>query len=53
MVETLQASGVKRCYGIVGDTLNQIARAINAKFGASVPHASLSDYAGVGLPVAP
>src|SRR3984885_14425245 len=29
VVETLQAAGVKRCYGIVGDTLNQIARAIN------------------------
>jgi Thiamine pyrophosphate enzyme, N-terminal TPP binding domain len=29
LVETLQAAGVKRCYGIVGDTLNQIARAIN------------------------
>jgi hypothetical protein len=23
------AAGVKRCYGIVGDTLNQIVRAIN------------------------
>src|ERR1700728_5161833 len=29
LVETLQAASVKRCYGIVGDTLNQIARAIN------------------------
>src|ERR1700734_626981 len=29
LVETLQAAGVKRCYGIVGDTMNQIARAIN------------------------
>src|SRR3984957_180502 len=29
LVETLQAAGVKRCYGIVGDTLNQIARAID------------------------
>jgi pyruvate dehydrogenase (quinone) len=29
LVETLQSAGVKRCYGIVGDTLNQIARAIN------------------------
>src|SRR5580700_8489712 len=29
LIETLQAAGVKRCYGIVGDTLNQIARAIN------------------------
>jgi pyruvate dehydrogenase (quinone) len=26
LVETLQAAGVKRCHGIVGDTLNQIAR---------------------------
>src|SRR5271157_3426632 len=29
LVETLQAAGVKTCYGIVGDTLNQIAHAIN------------------------
>ena len=25
LIETLQAAGVKRCYGIVGDTLNRIA----------------------------
>src|SRR5712672_2023090 len=29
LVETLQAAGVKRCYGIVGDTLNRIALAIH------------------------
>jgi hypothetical protein len=29
LVETLQAAGVKRCYGIVGDTLNRIAYAIH------------------------
>ena len=29
IVETLQAAGVKRCYGIVGDTLNRIAHAID------------------------
>ena len=29
LVETLQAAGVKRCYGIVGDTMNQIAHAID------------------------
>src|SRR5258708_2823392 len=29
LVETLQAAGVKRCYGIVGDTLNRIASAIH------------------------
>jgi pyruvate dehydrogenase (quinone) len=29
LVETLAAAGVKRCYGIVGDTMNQIARAIS------------------------
>ena len=29
LIETLQAAGVKRCYGIVGDTLNRIAHAIN------------------------
>jgi len=28
-VETLQAAGVKTCYGIVGDTLNCIAHAID------------------------
>src|SRR5271155_2540395 len=28
LIETLQAAGVERCYGIVGDTLNQIAHAI-------------------------
>jgi pyruvate dehydrogenase (quinone) len=29
VIETLQAAGVKRCYGIVGDTLNRVADAIN------------------------
>jgi pyruvate dehydrogenase (quinone) len=29
LVETLQEAGVKTCYGIVGDTLNQIAHAID------------------------
>src|SRR5580658_1670214 len=29
IVETLQAAGVKTCYGVVGDTLNKIANAIN------------------------
>jgi pyruvate dehydrogenase (quinone) len=29
LIDTLQAAGVKRCYGIVGDTLNRIADAIN------------------------
>jgi len=29
LVETLQAAGVKTCYGVVGDTLNQIAHAID------------------------
>src|ERR1700759_1627255 len=29
LVETLQAAGVKRCSGIVGDTLNRIAHAIH------------------------
>jgi pyruvate dehydrogenase (quinone) len=28
IIETLQAAGVKRCYGIVGDTMNQIAHSI-------------------------
>ena len=29
LIETLQAAGVNRCYGIVGDTLNRIAHAIH------------------------
>jgi pyruvate dehydrogenase (quinone) len=29
IIETLQLAGVKRCYGIVGDTLNRIAHAIH------------------------
>src|SRR5271156_4935668 len=29
LVETLEAAGVKRCYGIVGDTMNRIAYAID------------------------
>src|SRR6202051_946355 len=29
LVETLQAAGVKNCYGIFGDTLNRIAHAID------------------------
>src|SRR6185295_8003912 len=29
LIETLQAAGVKTCYGIVGDTMNQIAHAID------------------------
>ena len=28
IIETLQAAGVKRCFGIVGDTLNRIAHSI-------------------------
>jgi hypothetical protein len=27
----LQSAGVKRCYGIVGDTLNRIAHAIGGR----------------------
>src|SRR6202161_1471637 len=27
LIETLQRAGVERCYGIVGDTLNQLAQA--------------------------
>jgi pyruvate dehydrogenase (quinone) len=30
LVETLRAAGVKRCYGIIGDTVNRIAHAIDA-----------------------
>src|ERR1700687_3741623 len=28
IVETLQSAGVKHCYGVVGDTLNFIARSL-------------------------
>ncbi len=30
LVDMLEAAGVKRCYGIVGDTMNRIAHAITA-----------------------
>ena len=30
LIETLQAAGVTSCYGIVGDTLNRTAHAIDA-----------------------
>ena len=29
LVETLEAAGVRTCYGIIGDTLNRIAQAID------------------------
>ena len=29
LMETLEAAGVKTCYGIVGDTMNRIAHAIH------------------------
>lgn len=29
IVETLQNAGVKHCYGVVGDTLNLIARSLD------------------------
>jgi pyruvate dehydrogenase (quinone) len=29
LVDALRAAGVKTCYGIVGDTLNQIAHSID------------------------
>jgi pyruvate dehydrogenase (quinone) len=29
LIETLQAAGVRNCYGIVGDTMNQIAHSID------------------------
>jgi hypothetical protein len=32
---------------------NVIIASINAKFGANVPNASLSNYSGVGLPIVP
>jgi hypothetical protein len=36
LVETLRAAGVERCYGIVGDTLNQIAHAIDRSAVGSI-----------------
>jgi thiamine pyrophosphate-dependent acetolactate synthase large subunit-like protein len=32
IVETLQNAGVKHCYGVVGDTLNLIARSLGALY---------------------
>ena len=29
IIETLEAAGVKRCYGIVGDTLNYVTDALS------------------------
>lgn len=37
IVETLVDAGVRHCYGIVGDTLNRIAREIDG--ATSSPHA--------------
>jgi pyruvate dehydrogenase (quinone) len=31
IVETLQNAGVKHCYGVVGDTLNLIARSLEKR----------------------
>ena len=36
LIETLQAAGVKNCFGIVGDTLNRIAHAIEARSIGSI-----------------
>jgi pyruvate dehydrogenase (quinone) len=36
LVDTLQAAGVKTCYGIVGDTLNRIAHA-NVGMTGNIP----------------
>ena len=35
IVDTLQKAGVKHCYGIVGDTLNLIARKKQNRMGVS------------------
>jgi pyruvate dehydrogenase (quinone) len=29
LIETIEVAGVKRCYGIIGDTLNQVAQSID------------------------
>ena len=31
IVETLQSAGVRHCYGVVGDTLNLIARSLETE----------------------
>jgi pyruvate dehydrogenase (quinone) len=37
IVETLQNAGVKHCYGVVGDTLNLIARSLEkSEIGCSL-----------------
>src|SRR6266705_3126494 len=48
LVETLQAAGVKTCYGIVGDTLNRIADAIDRSEidGVQMRHEEAGAFAG-------
>jgi thiamine pyrophosphate-dependent acetolactate synthase large subunit-like protein len=35
IVETLQSAGVRHCYGVVGDTLNLIARSLEPRSSGS------------------
>jgi hypothetical protein len=35
IVETLQSAGVEHCYGVVGDTLNLIARSLEKREATS------------------
>jgi hypothetical protein len=50
IVETLQSAGVKHCYGIVGDTLNLIARSLeNSEIEwVSVRHEEAGAFARAG-----
>jgi len=51
LVETLQAAGVKNCYGIVGDTLNRIAHA-NDRGERGAPRRMRRSESEGGQPVA-
>ena len=45
IVDTLQKAGVKHCYGIVGDTLNLIARSLERSEWVSVRHEEAGAFA--------
>ena len=55
LIETLEAAGVKTCYGIVGDTLNQIAHAIDRSEidWVHMRHEEAGAFAAQGSPSTP
>lgn len=50
MVETLQAAGAQRCYGVVGDTLNYFTDALRRSDirRIGVRHEEVGGFAGGG-----